>query len=213
MWCRYLALTAGLSLMIGCCLKGPYSFFPAILLCSIFAVSGMDLLKENGSFLKNPWLIPAFAVQSILLAVGSSSNFIFRVSSGCDLWTYWSVCGVLALLFLCLFLRKRITPERSLCLLLVILSVIPLIWKEPVMGIVCNCCLGVSGIVFMRKGIKSSSLLAFNGGTVMICLLTGCRFFDSGIGVLYRSGGLVILGIGFMAANWLFIKFCKGAEK
>ena len=212
-WCRYLAMAGCLYLMVNCCVKGPYDFFPAMLLCSILAVGGMDLLKENGSFLKNPWLIPAFAVQTILLAAGSCTQSMFRVTPERGEWSYWTVCALLSLIFLCVFLKKRITLERSLSLLLVVLSAIPLFCKEPVMQIVCNCYLGVAGISFMRKGIKSSSLLIFNGGAVMICILTGCRFFDSDIGVLYRSAGLVLLGIGFMAANGLFIKFYKGAEK
>jgi hypothetical protein len=68
------------------------------------------------------------------------------------------------------------------------------------------------GIALIRNGIKSRTLLLFNGGTVTVGVLTACRFFDSDIGLLARSLGLMVLGIGFLLANRFFIKFSKGKE-
>ena len=62
-------------------------------------------------------------------------------------------------------------------------------------------------------GIKRGSLLIFNGGVITLGVLTACRFFDSDIGLLYRSIGFMVLGIGFLLANWLFVKFSREAEK
>ena len=47
----------------------------------------------------------------------------------------------------------------------------------------------------------------------MVATLTACRFFDAGIGVLYRSAGLILLGLGFIAANFVFMKKAGGPEK
>ena len=129
------------------------------------------------------------------------------------MWTFYGSNLILGAIFIVSFLKRRVTLERSLSLLFILVCFIPLMWREPVMRMIFNCCLGIGGVVFMRKGIKSASLLAFNGGAVMICVLTGCRFFDSDLGVLFRSAGLVLLGIGFMVSNWFFVRYCREASR
>lgn len=216
-WCRYLTLLAGISFFAGCGGNRYYFLSTAMLMCSIFFVNGMDLAKEEGAFFKNPWLVPAFAVQTVLLAVGSSTDWLFRSydssRSAAEMWTFYGSNLILGAIFIVSFLKRRVTLERSLSLLFILVCFIPLMWREPVMRMIFNCCLGIGGVVFMRKGIKSASLLAFNGGAVMICVLTGCRFFDSDLGVLFRSAGLVLLGIGFMVSNWFFVRYCREASR
>lgn len=222
-WCRYQVIAVAISLFAGSAVE-VYGTLPAIQLCSIFIIAGMDLLKSGTATSgKNPWLLPAFVVQTILLAVGSSTKGIFR----CDLdektvflWTYGIVNGLLFLGYLLLFFRKRITFERVASLLLIVLTAIPLIAKKRIvrissgdMQVFYNFYMGIYGIALIYYGIKRGSLLIFNGGVITLGVLTACRFFDSDIGLLYRSIGFMVLGIGFLLANWLFVKFSRETEK
>lgn len=223
-WCRCLAIVPGISLFIGPSSKG-YESFTAILLCSIFLVGGADLLRSNNtSFGKNPWLIPAFILQTILLAIGSSTSNFFRCDlsekTEATLWTFVIVSVLLFLGYMVLFFRKHINFEKIAALLLIILTAIPMIYvnnKQLVSGnemrIFYSIYMGIYGIALIYYGIKQSSLLIFNGGAVTIVLLTACRFFDSDIGLLTRSIALMVLGIGFLLSNWIFVKFNREAGK
>ena len=42
--------------------------------------------------------------------------------------------------------------------------------------------------------------------TMVPMILAACRFFDQDIGVLYRSAGFVLLGLGFITANAIYLK-------
>ena len=37
----------------------------------------------------------------------------------------------------------------------------------------------------------------------MIATLLGCRFFDSGLGVLPRAAVFILLGVGFIVSNMI----------
>ena len=101
-------------------------------------------------------------------------------------------------------LRKRLIIERLLPVILILLTLIPFFTKEPVMCVIYNVYFGVAGVIYLYRGFVKRALLLFNGGALMISVLLACRFFDSDIGLLYRSLGFILLGIGFIAANVIY---------
>ena len=217
-WCRYLALVAGISFLVSCAWTFTYMLATVMLLCTMFFMGGMNLIQEERFFGKNPWLVPGFLVQTVFLAIGSSNERLFKIYSmpriSAEMWMFYGSLILPGVLLFLLFIRRRITFERCLCLLPALLGIIPLFYKNPpLMRVLFNCALGLSGIVFIYKGIKRSSLVTFNAGAVMVCVLAGCRFFDSHLGLLYRSAGLVVLGAGFILGNWFIVKFNREAGK
>jgi len=206
---RYLAGFTALFALMGCCGARYYTVLPGMALCGLFIVSGTDLVGRGAGLLKAPWLLPAFALQTILLAGGSSDDGVFEMPSRPgmhELWVYWVFTAAVLLLFFLVFMRRRLSEERALNVLFVLLTLIPFATDMPVMRIVCNVALGLGGIICLRGGFVRRSILLFNGGAVMVATLTACRFFDAKIGVLYRSAGLILLGIGFIIANVVFMK-------
>ena len=154
-----------------------------------------------------------------MLAIGSSTEKLFSCrwhKDAAELWTFAIVNGVLFLGYMLLFFRKRITFEKVAGVLLIMLTAIPMLCDDMEcrewIKIGFNIYMAAYGIALIRNGIKSRTLLLFNGGTVTVGVLTACRFFDSDIGLLARSLGLMVLGIGFLLANPFFIKFSKGKE-
>ena len=201
--CRYLCILAALSFFFGGFSGSQeiYVSITAILLCSIFIVAGTDLLKNDTPFAKNPWFIPAFIVQIILLAIGSGTDSFFDcdwTENSQDLWTF-GIANVLLLLgYTALFFSKSINFERAASSVLIVLTAIPMVYPNDMMPIFFNIYMAIYGIFLIYRGIKQNSLLIFNSGAVTLIVLTSCRFFDPYIGVLYRSAGLVLLGIGFL---------------
>ena len=207
---RYLAGPAALFALIGCCGAKYYAILPGMALCGLFIVSGTDLVGRGAGLLKTPWLLPAFALQTFLLAAGSGEDCsLFDVPKRPEmpeLWVYWVFTAAVLVLFLLVFMRRRLSEERALNALFVLLTLIPFATDVPVMRLVCNVALGLGGIICLRGGFVRRSILLFNGGAVMVATLTACRFFDAEIGVLYRSAGLILLGLGFIIANVVFMK-------
>ena len=207
-WFRYLAGGAALSGFIGC--SGVYyTPLPLVTLCGIFIISGCDLLRRKAEFLKNPWLWCGFAAQTLLLAIGSSDDHIFRIKHSMppqEQFVFWTFNGILILIFLFVFLKHKLTLDRILELLLILLTVIPFFTGEPVMRVVFNCYFGLAGIAWMRSGFVKRQPVIFNLGALLLMILAACRFFDQDIGVLYRSAGFVLLGLGFITANAIYLK-------
>ena len=217
-WSYLLAILAAISLFFGSSVE-VYGAFTIILICSIFIVNGVELMQSNVSSRKNLWLIPPFAMQVVVLAIGSSTEELFSCrwhKDAAELWTFAIINGVLFLGYMLLFFRKRITFEKVAGVLLIMLTAIPMLCDDMEcrewIKIGFNIYMAAYGIALIRNGIKSRTLLLFNGGTVTVGVLTACRFFDSDIGLLARSLGLMVLGIGFLLANRFFIKFSKGKE-
>ena len=220
-WCCLLSLFGAISLLFGSSVE-VYGAFTLSILCSIFIVAGMELLKSGVTFGKNPWLIPAFAVQTIMLALGSSWGGFSRCHWGEPpemLWTFAIVNGVLFIGYMLLFFKKHITFEKIAGLLFIVLTAVPMLLKRENMWLFSdkmpffyNIYMVIYGIALIGYGIRQKSLLLFNGGAATLAIFTACRFFDSDIGLLARSLGLMVLGIGFLLANRFFIKFSKGKE-
>ena len=105
--------------------------------------------------------------------------------------------------------RKKV--ESYWCLLFIILSALFFTDERFVMRIIYNVFMGFSGIVFMRNGFIDKSFGKFNIGALMIGVLVACRFFDTDIGLLYRSLGFILLGSGFVVANVIFARKTKEA--
>ena len=204
-WSRYLALALGVSLGFGC---GKYAPLLAVItLSGLFLIAGFDLYRQKTAFFKNPWLIPAFVIQIIFLAVGSSTKDVFRLSRFCsseDIWSFGICFSAVGIGVLIVLLRKRLIIERLLPVILILLTLIPFFTKEPVMCMIYNVYFGVAGVIYLYRGFVKRSLLIFNGGALMVSVLLACRFFDSDIGLLYRSLGFILLGIGFIAANVIY---------
>ena len=215
-WCRYLLLAAGISFLVTTSCGGYYCLLPVVMLCGIFQITGMDLMAEDDSFFKNPWYLPAFAVQTVILAIGSSTDDIFDIDPSpekAEIWIYSVICALIAVLYLYLFFRKRVTVERCTSFLLILLTALPLVCESSVMPGLYNVYLGLSGLIFIYSGIEKKRLIYFNCGAVLWCVLACCRFFDSGIGLLERAGIFLTLGIGFIVGNWYFIQSRKEVEK
>lgn len=205
-WSRYLALFAAISLSANC---GKYApGLVTVMLSSLFLIAGWDLFKQKTAFLQNPWLLPAFAVQCTVLGIGSSTEKFFKVfkCTSSEYWTWWIFFAAVCLITLYTLWKKRLTIERILPVMLILLSLIPFATKEPVMRIVYNVYFGIAGIICLRNGFVRRSLLLFNGGALLITVLLACRFFDTDIGLLYRSLGFILLGLGFIFANVIYNK-------
>ena len=216
-WCRYLAPVAAISAFCGSA-SSYYGPLPAVILCGIFLAAGTDLWKAGTPFGKNPWLIPAFILNTVLLAWGSSTESFFRITDfqrnffprsatpEMIISCFWIFTGVAAVIYLFVFQRRRLSVARALPLLLILVTAIPFLTREPVMRIVYNVCFGLFGIILLRNGYVRRSLLLFDAGAVTLGTLIVCRFFDADIGVLWRSGAFVLLGVGFIVANMIFLR-------
>ena len=204
-WSRYLALALGVSLGFGC---GKYAPLLAVItLSGLFLIAGFDLYRQKTAFFKNPWLIPAFVIQIIFLAVGSSTKDVFRLSRFCsaeEILSFAICFSAVGVGILIVLLRRHFRIERLLPVILILLTLIPFFTKKPVMCMIYNVYFGVAGVIYLYRGFVKRSLLLFNGGALMITVLLACRFFDSDIGLLYRSLGFILLGIGFIAANVIY---------
>ncbi|MCC6732366.1 MAG: DUF2157 domain-containing protein [Candidatus Omnitrophica bacterium] len=100
----------------------------------------------------------------------------------------------------------------------------------PILGIVCYCSsslvpsvsLALSLVVFniyvlalglatFRLGVLANNLTRMNGGLIILVILIGARFLDTGLGFLLRGIGFILLGTAFLAAN-LWVGTRKEAE-
>ena len=96
--------------------------------------------------------------------------------------------------------KKRITAERILLITVIPAALFP---ETAVFQIMMNILLALFGFVLLRNGWIHRKMLPFNGGFIMIATLLGCRFFDSGLGVLPRAAVFILLGVGFIVSNMI----------
>ena len=220
-WGRHLAMIAAVSLFLGCGLAC-YGAFTLVLMSSIFVAAGMDLQNSNSSD-RNPWLLPAFTVQLVLLLIGCFVEKLFQ----CDwaenddvLWTYGITNGLLFIGYLVMFFRKRITIDRVASLSLILLTAIPMIYKNGARWVSGSAMQQIFtlytiayGIVFICYGIRKKQRLLFNCGVIAAGAIAACYLFSFNIGLFFQALCLIVLGIGFLLSNWLFVKLNKEAGK
>ena len=100
--------------------------------------------------------------------------------------------------------KKRITPERILPAAVILAAFFSgTAGGSVAFQVMMNILLALFGFILLRNGWIHRKMLPFNGGFIMIATLLGCRFFDSGLGVLPRAGLFILLGIGFIVSNMI----------
>ena len=69
----------------------------------------------------------------------------------------------------------------------------------------------IFGVLLLCRGFRRNHISIFNGGLLLIISQFATHFFTTDIGLLYRAGGFIIIGLGFIAANIFFArKAAKG---
>ena len=201
--CRYLAIYAAVSGAIGC--GGYYPALAAIVVAVTFLYGGWHWKEKHETALRNPWLA-AFAAVLALLAIGSSTDSFFRIRTSAPLLPFWLFTGAVLAINLFVYPHRRLDGKRLLTGLLVLLPFLRFIdGIEPyILRGIFNAFMGVYGLVLLIDGYKRNKLLVFNGGLAAIALLAVCRFCDSDLGLIFRSLGLILIGLGFVIANIVF---------
>jgi uncharacterized membrane protein len=81
--------------------------------------------------------------------------------------------------------------------------------RAPFAMILFNIYLFALGIVTTTTGIRNLHLGTVNAGMLILSALIIARFFDSDVGFVIRGLAFIIVGIGFLLANWLIIRRSK----
>jgi MFS family permease len=66
-------------------------------------------------------------------------------------------------------------------------------------------------ILYIMSGFRANRLSQVNIGLVMLIALVGVRFFDSQLNFVVKGAVMIVLGIGFLAANTYFLR--KGMNR
>ena len=69
-----------------------------------------------------------------------------------------------------------------------------------------NILIFVIGILTVREGTKKDHLGVLNYGLLIICSLIICRFFDTDLSFVLRGILFVLIGLGFLIANYWMVK-------
>jgi hypothetical protein len=78
--------------------------------------------------------------------------------------------------------------------------------------VIINVTLLALGIYNLWNGIKSDSLGILNFGLIVITTLIICRFFDTDLSFIARGILFILIGSGFFAANYSFLKKRKAKD-
>lgn len=206
-WCRYIAILNAIA-FFSICANNCGQLIAVIFIC-VFLLGGTEIEERKEGVFRNPWLLSSYGLTIIMLAAGSSSESFFKI--GDYKWYSFAVMAAALVFFGFMFYRNIRRFESYWCLLFIILSALFFTGEGFIMRIIYNVFMGFSGIVFIRNGFIDKSFEKFNIGSLMICVLVACRFFDDDIGLLYRSLGFILLGTGFVVANVIFARKAKEA--
>ena len=69
-----------------------------------------------------------------------------------------------------------------------------------------NCYAAVLAIGTIVRGFRYNRLGTLNAGMVIAAALIVARFFDSGLSFVVRGVAFILIGTGFLAANWILLK-------
>lgn len=177
----------------------------------VLLLGGWEIyLRKQEHFLGNPWLLAAFVSLLGFLAVTGSYAECFQtpdVATTLTRTTYWLATGGVLAILAVVFPRRRWDAKRLLPVILVIAMILPLTnGTSPLaMRITVNVIGALLGVALMINGIKKYQFVLFHGGLLILAVLIGGRFFDLGISVPLRAGGLIALGVLFILANFIFV--------
>lgn len=101
--------------------------------------------------------------------------------------------GIMPLLAVCGFFICRITGNNY----------------EIISMLLFNFYLAVLGIACIVRGFKLQKLGKMNAGMGILSLLILMRFFDSDMNILIRGLAFIIIGAGFLAANFFMVRIGK----
>jgi len=62
------------------------------------------------------------------------------------------------------------------------------------------------GLAFVIQGVRERRLVTMNGGMAVLSALLLLRFFDDAMSMAVRGVVFILLGGGFLAANWMLIR-------
>lgn len=197
---RYIAVACVLFGLFVFSKEGPLPLFTAT---SLFFLCGIRVYERKENMWGNPWLILSFVTLTVLLGIGSSGAWSCISFPAVKIVTIYGLFeGLLLAAFAGVFaydaVKKRITAERILLVAVIPAALFP---ETTVFQVMMNILLALFGFILLRNGWIHRRMLPFNGGFIMIATLLGCRFFDSGLGVLPRAGLFILLGIGFIVSN------------
>jgi hypothetical protein len=82
--------------------------------------------------------------------------------------------------------------------------------ENTVIILVMNCYAALLALGTIFRGFKVNSLGTLNAGIVIAAALIIARFFDSDLSFVARGVAFILIGIGFLAANWILLKKQKG---
>ena len=176
---------------------------------SLFFLCGLRVSERKENMWGNPWLVLSFATLTVLLGIGSSGVWTcIPFPEGKIITIYGLFTGLLLAAFAGVFaydaVKKRITPERILPAAVILAAFFSgTAGGSVAFQVMMNILLALFGFILLRNGWIHRKMLPFNGGFIMIATLLGCRFFDSGLGVLPRAGLFILLGIGFIVSNMI----------
>jgi hypothetical protein len=71
----------------------------------------------------------------------------------------------------------------------------------------------VVGIATIAEGVRVQSLGIVNLGMSVVALLVVVRFFDSGLGFIFKGFAFILVGVGFLVANILLSKNLRATEE
>ena len=69
------------------------------------------------------------------------------------------------------------------------------------------------GIATLAEGVRHQNLGVVNLGMVVVAMLVVVRFFDSGLGFIFKGFSFILVGIGFLVANVLLSRRTRATEE
>lgn len=189
----------------------------ALLMAVFYQIGKSDYFREQ-SLMANPFaLIGSLGTIVILLML--SFKWYWEDVSG-QSWEVGALIGsfefisgiILAVVAIVLILKhhphlmlKQLYLLEVAGFLLVFLLVIGLINTYAAIVLV-NLLVLLIGVNTIAKGANADSLVILNYGLLMIAAIAACRFFDAQISFIMRGILFVLVGIGFFAGNYRFLK-------
>ncbi len=219
-------ITICIPIAIGISLKSWSTELWIIIYCSIVAISyqvGELWFAEAVSGWKHPYRRMGWMGSFLLSLLLSFDEVWDSIYSSNQLTEYFPEAILAALtavvsliLFGVLLTRKKSKLFTMFFGMLPILAtsgwVIARYMENPVIpAIIFNIYLFSLSVVIITAGIKEMLLSVVNIGMFMLSALIVVRFFDSDMSILARGIAFIVIGVGFLTANFVIIKR-KGLE-
>lgn len=154
-----------------------------IILLFIFSFDWFwDDLRRSGLLFSNVFTSPEFFVSVITTALAAALLYIQQ--NGRPLSDIKPI-SVVFILFIAAFITGLYSPAAVVLINLVIFAI---------------------GIFTIRDGVKQNNLVTLNSGMLIITALIISRFFDVNLSFIGRGILFVLVGAGFIAANYWMLK-------